>query len=169
MTTGRSDCDTCATTSATPRITHSYCYTLCLPLLLSSRLPSFTQTQNKTKIPPSVSRPTVMPSGNTCAGQRPPDLIFSYLRGEARRLLISVRGGLLVRPAARGSTGSALSRSRRQSHNASIQIYKEGSDTQHFRNRNERRFVFIWQCTLAASQGDPVQVRRGVRGLPSEV
>lgn len=26
---------------------------------------------------------------------------------------------------------------------------------QHFRNRNERRFVFIWQCTLAASQGDP--------------
>ncbi len=91
-------------------------------------------------------------------------LIFSYLGGEERMLVISGRGGLSVSSSSAGPsgccaahwlTGSALSRHRKQSDVASIQIYEEGSDMQHFRNRNERRFVFIWQCTLAASQGDP--------------
>lgn len=37
---------------------------------------------------------------------------------------------------------------------SSIQIYEEGSDMRHFRNRNQRAFVFIWQCARASSSGD---------------
>lgn len=107
-----------------------------------------------------------MPSGNSCGYHRPSGLTLSYLRGASKRLVVSGRGGLSVSLclssssgpsgcwAARCLTGVALSRHWGQFHDASIQICKEGSDTQPIRNRNERGYVFIWQCTLSAIGGD---------------
>lgn len=83
-----------ATTLDFPTVTHSV-----LPSL--SFLPSLFYTnkkqtkQKKSKCHSSVCHATtVMPSGNTCMD--PPELIFLYLGGEAGRLEISGRGGLLV-------------------------------------------------------------------------
>lgn len=70
------------------------------------------------------------------------------------RLSVSLSPCQSVPPAAsHSSTGSTLSRQQKQGDSASIQIYEEGSDMH--TETGMKRFVFIWQCIVAARLGDP--------------